>query len=36
MTRLVEKGLAGRIKRGTYLIEMSVAEEVLTALKKWI
>jgi len=36
MTRLVEKGLAKRHKRGTYLIERSVAEEVLTALKEWI
>ncbi len=36
MMRLVEKGLAKRHKKGTYLIERSVAEEVLTALKKWI
>jgi predicted transcriptional regulator of viral defense system len=36
MTSLVEKGLAKRHKRGTYLIERSVAEEVLTALKEWI
>jgi predicted transcriptional regulator of viral defense system len=36
MMRLVEKGLARRHKRGTYLIERSVAEEVLTALKEWI
>lgn len=36
MTRLVEKGLARRIKRGTYLIERSVAEEVLTVLRQWI
>ncbi len=34
MMRLVERGLARRLKRGTYLIERSVAEEVLTALKK--
>jgi predicted transcriptional regulator of viral defense system len=36
MTRLVEKGLARRFKKGTYLIERSVAEEVLTALRQWI
>jgi predicted transcriptional regulator of viral defense system len=36
MTSLVEKGLAKRLKRGTYLIEKRAAEEVLTALKKWI
>ncbi len=36
MMRLVERGLAGGLKRGTYLIERGVAEEVLTALKKWI
>jgi predicted transcriptional regulator of viral defense system len=33
---LVEKGLARRLKRGTYLIERGAAEEVLTALKEWI
>jgi predicted transcriptional regulator of viral defense system len=36
MMRLLERGLARRLKRGTYLIDRSVAEEVLTALKKWI
>jgi len=36
MMRLVERGLARRLKRGTYLIDRSVAEEVLTALKEWI
>ena len=36
MTRLVEKGLAKRHKRGTYLIERRAVEEVLTALKGWI
>ncbi len=36
MASLVEKGLARRLKRGTYLIERSVAEEVLTALRQWI
>ncbi len=36
MMRLVERGLARRLKKGTYLIERSVAEEVLTALKEWI
>ncbi len=36
MMRLVERGLARRFKKGTYLIERGVAEEVLTALKQWI
>ncbi len=36
MTRLVEKGLARRLKRGTYLIERGAAEEVLAALREWI
>jgi len=36
MARLVEKGLAKRHKRGTYLIERGAAEEVLTALREWI
>jgi predicted transcriptional regulator of viral defense system len=36
MTRLVEKGLAKRRRRGTYLIERRAAEEVLTALRQWI
>jgi predicted transcriptional regulator of viral defense system len=36
MMRLVEKGLARRFKKGTYLIERGAAEEVLTALKEWI
>jgi len=36
MTSLVEKGLAKRLKRGTYLIERRAVEEVLTALKEWI
>jgi len=36
MTSLVEKGLARRLKKGTYLIERGAAEEVLTALKEWI
>jgi predicted transcriptional regulator of viral defense system len=34
MMRLVERGLARRHKRGTYLIERSVAEEVLAALRQ--
>ncbi len=34
MTSLVEKGMARRLKRGTYLIERRAVEEVLTALKK--
>jgi hypothetical protein len=36
MMRLVERGLARRFKKGTYLIERSVAEEVLKALREWI
>jgi len=36
MMRLVEKGLARRYKKGTYLIERRAVEEVLTALRKWI
>jgi predicted transcriptional regulator of viral defense system len=36
MTRLVEKGLAKRHKKGTYLIERRTVEEVLTALREWI
>ncbi len=36
MMRLVEEGLERRLKRGTYLIERSVAEEVFAALRQWI
>jgi predicted transcriptional regulator of viral defense system len=36
MMSLVEKGLARWHKKGVYLIERRAAEEVLTALKKWI
>jgi len=36
MARLVEKGLARRYKKGTYLIERRAVEEVLTALREWI
>jgi len=36
MTSLAERGLARRLKRGTYLIERRAVEEVLTALKEWI
>jgi predicted transcriptional regulator of viral defense system len=36
MMRLVERGLAKRHKKGTYLIERRAVEEVLTALKEWI
>jgi predicted transcriptional regulator of viral defense system len=36
MIRLVERGLARRFKKGTYLIERRTVEEVLTALKEWI
>jgi predicted transcriptional regulator of viral defense system len=36
MTSLAERGLARRLKRGTYLIERAAVEEVLTALREWI
>ena len=36
MARLMEKGLARRYKKGTYIIERGAAEEVLTALREWI
>ncbi len=36
MMSLVEKGLAKRHKKGTYLIERAAVEEVISALKKWI
>jgi predicted transcriptional regulator of viral defense system len=36
MMRLVEKGLARRFKKGTYIIERGAVEEVLTALREWI
>ena len=36
MMSLVEKGLAKRHKRDTYLIERAAVEEVLSALKEWI
>jgi predicted transcriptional regulator of viral defense system len=36
MRSLVERGLAKRHKRGTYLIERAAVEEVLTVLKEWI
>jgi len=36
MMSLVEKGLARRYKKGTYIIERAAVEEVLTALKEWI
>ncbi len=36
LARLEERGLARRHKQGVYLIERSVAEEVLTALREWI
>jgi predicted transcriptional regulator of viral defense system len=36
MMRLVEKGLARRFKKGTYLIERRAVEEFLSALKEWI
>jgi predicted transcriptional regulator of viral defense system len=36
MMRLIERGLAKRFKRGTYLIERNAVKEVLTALRQWI
>jgi len=36
MMRLVEKGLARRFKKGTYIIEKRAVEEVISALKEWI
>jgi predicted transcriptional regulator of viral defense system len=36
MMRLVERGLARRLKKGTYIIEKRAVEEVLSALKEWI
>ncbi len=36
MMSLVEKGLAKRYKKGTYLIERAAVEEVLSALREWI
>jgi predicted transcriptional regulator of viral defense system len=36
MMSLVEKGLARRFKKGTYLIERAAVEEVLSALREWI
>ncbi len=36
MRRLVERGLARRYKKGTYLIERAAVEEVISALKEWI
>jgi predicted transcriptional regulator of viral defense system len=36
MMRLVERGLARRFKKGTYIIERRAVEEVLTALREWI
>jgi hypothetical protein len=36
MMRLVEKGLARRFKKGTYLIERRAVEEVISALREWI
>ncbi len=34
MMSLVEKGLARRYKKGTYLIERAAVEDVLTALRE--
>jgi len=36
MMRLVEKGLARRLKRGTFLIERRAVGGGLTALRQWI
>ncbi len=36
MMSLAERGLARRLKKGTYIIERRAAEEVLTALRQWI
>jgi predicted transcriptional regulator of viral defense system len=36
MMRLVEKGLARRLKKGTYIIERRAVEEVISALREWI
>ncbi len=36
MMSLVEKGLAKKHKKGTYLIERRAVEEVISALKEWI
>ncbi len=36
MMNLVEKGLAKRHKRGTYIIERAAVEKVISALREWI
>ncbi len=36
MLSLIERGLARRFKRGTYLIERRAAEEVVRILREWI
>jgi predicted transcriptional regulator of viral defense system len=36
MMRLVEKGLAKRHKKGTYLIERAAVEKAISALREWI
>jgi hypothetical protein len=36
MKRLIERDLAKRHKRGTYLIERRAVQEVLSALREWI
>jgi len=36
MMSLVEKGLARRHKKGTYIIERRAVEEVISALREWI
>ncbi len=36
MLSLIERGLARRLKRGTYLIERRAAEEVMRILREWL
>jgi len=36
MMSLVERGLARRFKKGTYIIERRAVEEVISALREWI
>jgi predicted transcriptional regulator of viral defense system len=36
MMSLVEKGLAKRHKKGTYLIERAAVEKAISALREWI
>jgi predicted transcriptional regulator of viral defense system len=36
MMSLVERGLARRFKKGTYIIERAAVEDVISALREWI